>query len=407
MSQSIKPLDTFVQPRLMGAAATLVPYATCCSSSRSVMTASFLSQMLVVEGANARPTVTGAEREYGKYTMSIEVPCRCRVIKIIKKYPRQLGVLSFKKNSVITILYESLENGEFGCIHVPNYHWNHKIFGFEYKINPIVKNLAPGTLLEKGTILADSPSVKENGDYWYGINTKTVFMSLPGIIEDGVIVSDEYCKKLRSKGYGSAIMEWGTNSFPLNLYCKHENDYRYFPDIGDRIRDDGVLFAIREYDPVLAVCNMSNDALRSIDHIFDKITYITPQSVSSDDMPIVENISVWHTHNQDLWRTPTTMERQVKDYLDATRIYHTDIYNCYRDEFAKRKGKIVLSKEYHNTLVKCCINDNNIPKMALPRSVARTFRQSRLDDYRVQIDYSWTITPGNGYKITDTYGQIQ
>lgn len=390
-------VDTSLDPRLLGGVTTIDPWVSGCSASRSAMRASFLNQMLVIKGATERPIVSGAEREYGKYTMRIEVPTRCKVIKVLRKYPRNLGILEFKHNSITSIIYESLENGELGCIHIPNYHWNHKVFGFEYKINPIVKNLSPGTLLEKGTVLADSPAVKPNGDYWYGINTNVAFMSLPGIIEDGFIASKSYCKKLQTKGYGSAIIEWGTDHYPLNLYGKDAEDYRYFPDIGERIRDDGIIFATREYDPILAICNMSNDALRTVNHTFDKITYYSPSSVDADDMPMVENISVWHTHNPDLWRTPPLMERQVRQYLDATKIYHTGIYDVYHQENQRRKGNLILTNEFHTTLVRCCINDNNIPRMQLPRSIARTFRRSKLEDYRVQIDYSWTITPGMGW----------
>lgn len=397
-------VDTRLDPRLLGGCTILEHQAASCSASRSAMRASFLTQMLVLEGATPRRIITGAEREYGKRTMRIEVPCECKVVKVLRKYPRHLGALEFKTNSETTIIYESLENGEFGSITIPNFHWNHKVFGFKYVINPMVKTLTSGSLLKKGTILADSTSIRPNGDYCYGLETNVVYMSIPGVIEDGVIVSESYCKRLRNRGYGAKTMEWGVDSYPLNLYGKDKNDYRYFPDIGESIREDGIVFALREYDPVLAICDMTNEALQTVNHIFDKITYISPSSVSNNEMPKVEDISVWHTHNQDLWRTPPTMERQVRRYHEATKIYNTEIYNTYEHERRRRQNKINTTNEFHAKLVRCLVNDNQIPKMQLPKSVARTFRCSKLDDWRVEIKYGWNITPGVGFKVTTLYG---
>lgn len=399
------PYEKRLDPRLLGGSTTIEPLAAACSSSRSAMRASFLTQMLVVEGATRRRIVTGAEREYAKYTMRVEVPCRCQVLRVVKKYPRNLGASTFKRNSETVIIYESLENGEMGSITVPTFHWNHKVFGFKYVLNPILKNLAPGMLLEKGTVLADSPSVMDNGDYKYGIQTSVAFMSVPGIVEDGVVASEAFCQKARSTGFGSATMEWGFDTFPLNLYGDDE-EYKPFPDIGDPIRKDGVLFALREYDPVYAISDMTKDALREIDHTFDRPHYISLSSVDYDEPPIIEDIIVHHTHNPDLWKTPPTMEKQVRRYHDAIKIFNTSVYEMYESEHKRKRGVLNTTNEFHNLLVNCAINDNNLPKMQLPKSTVRTYRRAKLNDWRVELRYSWTITPGVGFKVTDAYGWL-
>lgn len=406
LDESVKYEDTRIDIRLLGSSTNLESQATSCSASRSAMRASFLKQMLVLEGATPRRIITGAEREYGKYTMSIDLPSDARIIKVIQKYPRWQGIRNFKRNSETCVIYEDLKTGALGSLIVPNFHWNHKVFGFPYKHSNLFRNLTEGTILAKGDKLADSPSVQDNGDYWYGIETKTAFLSVPGIIEDGIVASESYCKKLRTRGYGSKVVEWGHDAYPLNLYGKDGDveNYKYFPDIGERIRDDGILFALRKYDPILAVCDMTNEALRTVNHTFDDITYISLSSVDGVDMPIVEDVSVWHTHNPDLWRTPVGMEPQIRRYHEATKKYHTDIYEAYEVESKKHQQGSVkyqpkLTNEFHNLLVNCLVNDNNVPFAKLPKSVARTFRRAKLDDWRVEIKYGWTITPGMGYKI--------
>lgn len=395
-----------LEPRFMGASTILEPHAACSSASRSAMRATFLTQMNVIAGAGPRRIISGAEKEYGKYTMSIKMPCNGTILKVVHKYPRNLGMFSFKQNSETTIIYENDETGEIGHIVIPISYCNHKVFGFEYKQNThITRQLRQGMKIAKDTILADSPNVQEDGDYWYGTELITAFLSVPGIIEDGVVISQSAVEKLKTRGYGSSILEWGGNKIPLNIYGNNE-EYKYFPDIGERVRKDGILYATREYDPELAICDMSADALQEIDYTFDDITYIQMTSVDSEHMPIVEDINVLHTHNPDLWKTPPLIERQIKKYHEATKIYNTSIYDKY-DELRKvRKQNLRITSAFHANIVRCMSYDNNIQKVQdkLTKSIIRSFRRIKLDDWRVEIKYGWDVIPTLGKKYTDLHG---
>ena len=120
-----------LEPRFMGASTILEPHAACSSASRSAMRATFLTQMNVIAGAGPRRIISGAEKEYGKYTMSIKMPCNGTILKVVHKYPRNLGMFSFKQNSETTIIYENDETGEIGHIVIPISYCNHKVFRFE------------------------------------------------------------------------------------------------------------------------------------------------------------------------------------------------------------------------------------------------------------------------------------
>lgn len=388
--------------RLLGLSTNLESQAACDSASRSAMRSSFMTQMLVTEGSTPRRLVTLAEREYGKYTMHVVVPCDCKVLKVLRKYPKSRGMYSFKQNSETLIIYESLKDHTLGSIRVPTFYCNHKVFGFKYIENPLMKTLSPGDILMEGTILADSPSVKDKGDgdkdYQFGVETSLVFMSVPGIIEDGVVASKSFCEKMKTRGYGSKTVEWGTEAYPLNLYGT-DDDYKVFPDIGNPVREDGILFATRDYDPLLAVCNMTKEALRTVNHTYDNITYIPLSSVDNAAPPVVEDIVVWHTHNPDLHRTPPQMEKQVRKYHDATKIYHTEIIDLYEAEAKRRKQHLNVTNDFHQTIVRAMVNDNNASKYQLNKSVIRTYRKSKLNDWRVEVKFGWDITPGIGYKV--------
>lgn len=396
---------TTLKLQLLGSSTILEPQAACNSSSRSQMRSSFYKQKLVLFGSTRRRTITGAEREYGKYTMAIRMPSTGTVLKVIRKYPTQQGIHSFRKNPETTIIYEEESTGNLGCVIVPAYYYNHKVFGFQYVPSEIMRRLTIGTLIPKGTVLADSPSVKNNGDYQYGLETNVAFMSVPGIIEDGIVVSESYCQKLKTRGYGEKVFEWGQDYYPLNTYGKTDDEYKIFPDIGERVRPDGILFAMRKYDPILAVCHMTKEALRQIDHTFDKITYIALSSVNENDMPIIENINVWRTHNQDLWKTPERMESQIQKYHHSTKIYHTEIDKVYAEHKRRKGRKVCTTKQYHNLLVNCRKNDNMIERLQLKKAVVRTFRRQKLDDWRIEVKYGWNITPTIGFKLSDNFGR--
>lgn len=388
--------------RLLGSCTILEPHAPNGSASRSAMRSSFLTQNLVLDDATKRRLITGAEREYGKYTMKIKMPCDGTILKVVHKYPKAVGIFSFKRNPETTIIYENRQNGEIGSIVIPAYHCNHKVFGFDYDRSGLKSRFAVGDILPKGFVLADSPTVTPDGDYKYGIETNIAFMTVPGIIEDGIVASEAYLDRIKTKGYGSKTMEFGSEYYPLNLYGT-EDEYKIFPDIGDRVRDDGILFGLRKYDPLLAVCHMTKEDLMTIDHTFDKLTYIALTSVQSHEPPIVEDITSWHNHKPDAWRTPPRMEQQVRRYNDASRIYYTQINDVYDDVLRKRKKDTRISKEYHAQLINCRKNNNNIQKAQLPKAVDCAFRRQKLDDWRVEIKYSWEIKPGIGYKCSKAY----
>ena len=63
-------------------------------------------------------------------------------------------------------------------------------------------------------------------------------------------------------------MEFGANEFPLNLYGD-DLHYKPFPEIGEAIREDGLLMALRRFDANLAPAMVSRRDLQEIDYLFD------------------------------------------------------------------------------------------------------------------------------------------
>ena len=378
-------------------ASGLNPWPAHDSSSRIQMFNSHLGQALVIEGATTRRCLTGLEAEFGKYTFSIKMPTDAQIIRSVLKYPPVLGAGGIKENPLTVVIYEDVENKEVGIVNLVRHHVNHQHFGFKYSYKAAQQKLSNGSYIAKGTIIADSPSVDELGNYRYGIETNVAFMSVPAVIEDGVVVSRSYLKKLTAKDYESRLVSFGKNRYPLNLYGD-ENNYKPMPDIGDRIRADGLVFALRSYDDLLAVVDMTPAALMVPDYAHDKLIYGEPNAR-------VVDINVHHDKSSNNPPTPTGMEVQCARYEQAM----TNFYRTLLDEYHKlrrtRGAALRLTPEFHRLLVEAMADSGVSDSGSSPSgSVKRTYRRAPLDDWRVELTYEFDFVPCIGSKITDCHG---
>ncbi|MFO5979505.1 hypothetical protein ACLBSL_33005, partial [Klebsiella pneumoniae] len=92
----------------------------------------------------------------------------------------------------------------------------------------------------------------------------------------------------------------GRKAFFLNMYGD-DKVYKPFPDIGDVIRPDGVIFAIRDHDDDLAPAEMTPRALRTLDRTFDRAVIGTPGAK-------VIGIDIWRGERVNPSPTPTGVD---------------------------------------------------------------------------------------------------
>jgi len=225
----------------------LNPFAQYNSSARLAMMTSHISQMLPVK-----------------------IPNDARIVQIISRYGG-IGVNTVNSITEILIVYEDLETLELDFISVPHRFDLHPNYGFKYRWNTdILNNLRPGSIINKNTILADSPNVKEGGGYGYGINANVALLTIPEVAEDGMVISETMSKKLKHTTFEKIVVEYGVNSILLNLYGD-ETNYRPFPEIGESIKDHSIVIGLRRIDP------------KDYDPMFDRCYYAKyPHGIVSD-----------------------------------------------------------------------------------------------------------------------------
>lgn len=376
----------------------LNPWAAHDSSSRVQMFGSHIGQALVINGSTERYCQTGMEREFGKYTFSIKVPGDMskgggiEVIRILERYPKKIGQDAIKMNPQTTVIYEDVNTKEIGIISIPRYCSNHQYFGFEYKPRPELSDIKIGAFIPAGTILMDSPSVTENGGYKFGAECNMAFMSHPSVSEDGIMISRDVLSRFSFKTYENRTIEWGNKRYPLNLYGD-ENNYKPFPDIGDRVRADGILMCLRSYDKELSVVEQSIYDLMEPDFVFDKLTY-----AGGEGGKIVD-IRVQHSGRFNKAITGMNMDAQADKYDSARTAFYQEIINEHTRLKRARGDSLRLTPEFHRLVVEALsVTDSD------PQHLVKLYRQVPLDDYRVEFVIEYDVTPTVGFKLTGGHG---
>lgn len=380
------------------------------SASRKQMFSSHIGQSLVIDGSTERRVQTGMEREYGKYTFSVKIPVNADIIKIIERYPRSIGAESLNHNPETLVIYENSDTKEIGCVKLTEYFTYHPYFGFKYKPTEALKRLRVGSSVRANTILQDSPSVSENGGYKYGREVNVAFMSHPSVSEDGIMISRDVLPFYKFHTYETRIVEWGSKRFPLNLYGTKDK-YKPHPEIGDLIRPDGLLMALRSYDQTFAPVEQSIYSTMEVDPIFDRMVYAAGPGFKDKHTVTgrVIDIRVMHDPESALPLTPVGMETQSERYDNARRRYYQSIYDEYTRLSRDRGDRLQISLEFYRLVLEAySVLDSQRQRSGDGKEnserVTKLHRHVPLDDWRVEFVIEYEITPNIGFKFTDCHG---
>lgn len=379
----------------------LHPMAGYVSASRLQMFNSHITQAPPVVGATPRRIFTGMEHEFGKFTFSVKVPHDAHVLKIIKRYPRTIDIDDIKENPEFIVIYEyettdihGNEMMELDYIECKSYHSLHQTFGFMYKYIDTIDEYIP-----KDTYLAKSPSIDENDEYCYGLEANVAMMSIPQIIEDGVVASESFCERLKTTAIEKYVVNFGKNRFPLNLYGD-DNQYKIFPDIGDTVNDDGILIALRNYDERHAPMTMNRAALKKPDYSYD-LKYHAPAGAKIIDVNIHHDKRIRGAIRGLTMRTPIGMYGQPEKYLTAKNKYYQKIVDTYRKISHDRHGGLRMSHRLHRLVVEAM---GEISSSVEYDRMSRTYRGAPIDEWRIEITIAYDVVPTVGYKLTGTHG---
>jgi len=376
--------------------ACLDPFYGTTSSARGAMFLSHIGQSPESEGCEPRRWQAGMELQFGEYTFDIKFPVDCVILAVLRKYPTSGMGTAIRRNPVTTVVFEHYydKHKTKDVLHITDYCSLHQDFGFKLEKNKqVMENLVPGQMFAKGTVIAQTRAIRQDGMWGGGVNMNAMFLSMPATIEDGFIFSDKALEKLSPRIYNEAVGNAGRKAFFLNMYGD-ETFYKPFPDIGEKIRPDGVIFALRELDADLSPADMTCRALMTLDRTFDKATIGIPGAT-------VVDINIYRDDRVNPSHTPLGMDGQLIKYHTALANYYREIMKLYNNLYGRWKDQLRVSPALHQLVVEAQIH---LPVKQDQRKLSRMYRLEPLDEWRVNITYEAIKMPGGAYKATDWHG---
>jgi len=361
------------------------------------MLSSHLSQMLTLNNGDEKIIQTGIEKQLGANTFSKKLENDSRIINVVKLYGG-IDVNSVNTTTELVIIFEDLVTGMIDYLELPKYFSMHQYFGFEYKWNEnALGSLVKDNIIPGGTIFADSPAVDSNSGYKFGLNANVALVTTPEVAEDGMVISEDFAKRLEYTTYETRSVEFGVDSFPLNLYGDVDN-YKPFPEVGESINDDSVLIALRKYDTELAPALNSRYDVMEFDPVYDEAVYVKPDTY-------VENIKVYNNKKfkKNIWNG--TSDMTVK-YAEGLKKYYADIIATHeeleKDHYKRyRNNNMRVSEKLNKLLLDAyaMVNPDN-------NKIEYTYKNEKMDLVRIEFTLKHVARPTLGAKITNLTGIV-
>ena len=248
----------------------------------------------------------------------------------------------------------------------------------------------------KRQILGKTSSYGREGSYDYGLNANVVFMSHPSVSDDGFVISESFAKRSAFPSFRKSVINISKNTIPLNLNG-NEDIFKFLPGVGEAVRADGMLCALRERNDWFSVYDLTNRGLAEVDSIFDSPTYVNTHSVVVDIKVVRGNYSKSEF--------PSLMTQQLDDYAEMLLNYYRNVTTVYENIMAEKKAMYADTKDFRvaprlaRFIADCYIE----LAAATGNKIKLSYRRLPIDQYRVEITTMNTIIPNYGFKLTDIH----
>jgi DNA-directed RNA polymerase beta subunit len=339
---------------------------------------------------------SGIEYELGKYINDIRVERDSLVKGVVRRYSGY-----FNNESSCTLFTEYEEDGYIflDCIEVDTYKNNHAFFG--YKLHPTedLESISYNSPLKNGTVLAKADSLGKSGSYKYGLNASVVLMSHPSVSEDGYVVSESFAKRAKFHSITKRVINVSKSDILINLYGD-DSVFKFIPDIGENVREDGLLCATRKRNDFFSISDLTAANIKEVDHIFDNLLYVNTNSKVLDIKVVKGNYS----KKVDL-DANNEVTKQLDFYAEMLNNYYRSIVNTYEEIMKEKKaiygenGRIRLTPRLHRLLTDAHIKGNIIPKGGFKVC----YRKRPIEQYWIEVTTISEITPNYGFKLTDKH----
>jgi len=387
MTQEEFRSDLNVPVELIGMPAFMSPMLHKISTQRAAMFSAHAAQAMVVDGAEYPRISTGMEPKVGKYDFNPSDRDQDMQIKeIIPKFKSNIGK-GVINNPFITVIYQGGDDGKIGYIDIPSYTELGSGFGYiNKKLNRHL--LVKHNFIEKDVKFISAPNHMDEL-YNLGVNANVCYIPDWGVADDAFVISKSLQKKLSHTVINTITLVLHIDDIPLNLYGD-ENEYKIFPDIGETVRDDGCVVALRTHNTSSLLTDITTESLRTLEPLHDNM-HVAPPGAEIIDVQVFTNQKRYPALlKNELYTQPMLYQQQHIAYYETI----VDLYEQYRKEGYK------FSTEFTNLVTRCSM-----------LCYTREGRQLNLMNKKNPVDYihlkiTWAMhrTVDKGFKISDRCG---
>lgn len=396
---------------VIGTTAYIAPITQGNSASRLHMMTVQYQQRLEMRHPDLPYILSGGEHELAKYTFDDIMPCTAFIEAKIPFYSSL-----HQRDVPFTLIYRDDSTDIYDFIDVDNYIVNHTKFGYKKIFDDIVRNLSQGDILRKGQRLTRTRNIHEGDLHSNTLNTWTLYVSDPASTEDGFRVTPEFIERSSPLAIGECSSGYGSGSFPLYTYG-NENNRRTMPMQGERIRDDGLIIAMREYSDQWDWIFCHEDLIDKPDGVFDVCLYGEPGAEVIDIEAMTANLDGRrHTTNPDLSsalemhvnRSLAYSRRMLETYTSIMQDPKAKISIALMRKFAESFNVDPNSKDLISLLPKReqarlhAISSRQANRK--PKVLERTRKNAELDEWSFSIRYAWRYHVDKGAKYAGQHG---
>lgn len=386
-------IDTTIDHRFLGLEPLLAPFAANCSSQRLTMFASNITQALLVDGAEFPKIFTGYENVFGEYEFNTSVVDKdIQILAVIPKFQPQFGSQPINGIPSYTIIYLGCDDNVVDYFEICDYTALYDGFGYiNSKINTHL--LKTNQFVPKGTKFYTSP-IHEGNLYKQGVNANVLFATEWANTEDAFIISESLANKMEHTAISSLTIPIKANSIPLNLYGDNDT-YRIMPDIGEQVRDDGILIAFRNTSKTCPslIADICDESLQTIEYCHDHPYYADVPGATIIDVQVYTNPKIMYDLMKD-----TNPFNQLAKY----QIQHNEYYKSISKLYTSLKSDgYNLSSKFNNLVFRSMgLNTSGASKSKWRPMNKKT----PVDFLHLEITYMYKRKLNNGFKITGRDG---
>ena len=213
------------------------PFSNTNSGSRKIMQGIQMEQTVQIINPEVPILSTGYENQFGYMSSNfIVAEKKYEVLAKIEKF-------SFKPNDHYWLILYCADENLYTIIERTPYHHITEFFGYLFD-NRYLDSLILHDNIEPGQVMKKTISYDDYNNRAEGLNLTTMYIACEDVKDDPIVISESAAKRFSCPLIDKIEVKVNDNDIFLNLYGIEPEEYKTFPDIGEKVKNN-IFCAIR------------------------------------------------------------------------------------------------------------------------------------------------------------------